>query len=657
MNDDRFYTIDTIRIPKRTTVCEWAQAHHYLKRTASYFRYDKYPFMVEPTNAMGDISTTWGVVIQCPSQTSKTTACMNFLGWMCEYDRQNTMVILDTANQAVNLSKNRLKPFLRDICHIHNDEQAITNPDKSNSSVNISLGTGANLILGSAKSASTLCSYPSKYVILDEIDRYPTALEGEGDPISLAMQRQMTYRGLTLFTSTPTTVEDSRIHKQWLLGTMEVWSVRCPSCGKLFSPTWKDIDWTDENVPTTHCPNCGELWTEADIICMEHAYAQLNDNPQTDKYRRILRSFSINGLLCHAQYTWHSLREYERAALQIGEAAVASFRNTRLGECYTSPTEIRIDHVELFRACGMRYDDSCIPEDIDFITVGIDTHETGLYMLIMGWTLDLQYAYGLSYHFLAGDPDEAAVWQQLVEQMNRKFVRADGVTLMPAFAFADVGGHRGNAVMTNSLLNPRLKPCKGFASSGNSTQIDPLVRRSFSMNFTNGIKGKCEIVEVGVTAGKDALLQMEKLTLAGEKHLAFNHKQCFDLAFFKSLTSEIRIGSRWVAPQKGAQYNEAMDCAVYSMACARYYYDNYYATGKDKEVVYRSQPKEQTEMKKKIEQDEAVEPKTIAKEKAKRGRKAKQEVEEIKNEKTAEKVLENSAEPKVEQPVKKFKHL
>jgi phage terminase large subunit GpA-like protein len=665
MNDDRLFSIPIIHIKKRETVSSWAMKNHYLKRTASYFNFKKHPFMKDPTDAMGDIANTWGVVISCPAQTGKTSAILNFIGWMAAYDRANTMLILDTSTQAINLSKNRLKPFIRDICGVHNDQLEFNNPDKSNSSVNISLGTGANLILGSAKSASTLCSTPSKYVILDEVDRY-VEIPHEGDPLALAHQRQLSYRGMTIYTSTPTTAEDSRIWKQFQLGTMEVWSVRCPTCSNPFSLTWKDIDWSEPERPVCHCPSCGEVWTEADIILMDHLYVQQNETPQTDKYGRILRSFSINGLLCHNQYTWQSLREYERSAMQVGESAMQSFRNTRLGECYTPPNEIHIEASDLFRDCSEKYKDDCIPDDIDFITCGVDTHDNGLYAIVMGWSSDLSRAYGLTYHFLPGDPNDGQVWAEFDALVSRKFVRTDGVTLMPAFTFADCGGHRANAIFLQTLRTPRLKPCKGYASSGSGNLVDPLIRRLFQMNFTNGVKGKCEIVEVGANSAKDTILQMEKFTLAGDKRLIFPRKKCFDLNFFRGLTSEVRVGSKWIAPKSGHTLNEPLDCLVYALACASYYKDRYYDTRRDKEAVYRDDKTLERNMSsEEIMKDEAVPVKYTKKKKSSAKKKKEHEVSDApkaeKVEKAVEKVVDSQKVGKApeapEAPKKKFKHL
>lgn len=582
MIDSHIVTMDCIRVPLRTSVSEWASTHHFLQRTSAYFKYDKHPYMIEPSDAFSDIAGTWGVVLCVPSQTGKSTAMLNALGWICEYDRQNTLIVFDTLENGQRFSRNRLKPFLRDTCGVLNNSLE-ANPDKSNAATNISLGTGANVFIGTGKSPSQLASTPAKYLLMDEIDRWVDQIEGEGDPVSLAIQRQMTYRGMALFTSTPTMKETSRIWRQYLLGTQCIWGVYCASCGKHFGLEWQDIDWTDPETPVCHCPHCGEVWTEQEIISMKHGYEAQNEHPQTDKYGRVLRSYTVNGLMCHAQYTWASLKEYERSALQLGEAAVQSFRNTRLAECYTPPDEIRIDAQTLMLKTLMRYNDKEIPSDIEFITCGCDVHDACLYASLYGWNRECSVCYGLTYHVLAGDPDTAQPWESLTELTNRPFIRRDGRILRCAYTFADTGGHRTNSVLAYTFHNPRFFPVKGYASSGKATTTDPLLRRVFKMNLTAGVKTKVPVLEIGVNAAKDRILKMETVTLAGEPLMNYCTKPCFGNDFFVGLTSEVRISGKWVAPAKRWRGNEPLDTLVYALACAVWYQKQYYITGKDKE--------------------------------------------------------------------------
>ena len=591
MPDDRLYRLDGIIIPKKESVTEWTAKNHYLKRTGSYLSYKKYPFMLEPTDSMGRLHDTFEVVIMCPAQASKTTAIMNFIGWSLKYQRENILVILDNANNAQKLAKNRVKPFLMDVCHLLDDTERQQSADKSNSAVNIALASGVNLMLGSAKSASDLCSQPCAFVLLDEVDRY-VELSGEGDPVTLASARTKTYRNsMIVCTSTPTVKDDSRIMSQWKLGTAERWGVICPTCKHFFSPLWKDIDWADPDKPTTACPTCGEVWAESDIISMEHKYEQTNPSPIHDEYGRIMRSYAINGLLMHDQTTWKALKQLEIAAIQTSESAIQSFYNTRLGEVYERPTEMRIDPDILSRCASCRYDDQSLPSDILAIVISSDTHDDCLYLLTAGFSSDGERVYLIRYDILMGDPDDKHVWAQYDRLMSEVYKTEDGRYLRPIFACGDLGGHRSRSVALYSLRNPRFRCVRGYRAPnlGTSTCVDPLLNRVSPYKLIEGVKTTVPVQYVGVSGAKDRLNKWQRLTIAGEQHIyAPAVKKCFDLDFWKGMTIEIRDNvGRWVCPYtpsgKGHMANEPTDLMVYAMAAFEMWKTQYYLTCKDRE--------------------------------------------------------------------------
>ena len=589
--DDRNYKLTGFVIPKKESVSTWATTHHYLRRTGSYLSYKKYPFMVEPTDSMGRLHDTFEVVIMCPAQASKTTAIMNFIGWTLKYQRENVLVILDNANNAQKLAKNRIKPFLMDCCHLLDDSERQQSADKSNSAVNIALASGVNLMLGSAKSASDLCSQPCAFVLLDEVDRY-VELPGEGDGITLASARTKTYRNsMIVCTSTPTVKDDSRIMSQWKLGTAERWGVVCPTCKHFFSPLWKDIDWGDPENPTTACPTCGECFTESDIIGMEHRYEQTNPSPIHDEYGRIMRSYAINGLLMHDQTTWKALKQLEIAAIQTSESAIQSFYNTRLGEVYERPSEMRIDPDILSRCASCRYDDQSLPSDILSIVISSDTHDDCLYLLTAGFSSDGERVYLIRYDILMGDPDDKHVWAQYDRLMCEVYKTEDGRYLRPIFACGDLGGHRSRSVALYSLRNPRFRCVRGYRAPnlGQSTCVDPLLNRVSPYKLTEGVKTTVPVQYVGVSGAKDRLNKWQRLTIAGEQHIyAPAVKKCFDLDFWKGMTIEIRDNvGRWVCPYtpsgKGHMANEPTDLMVYAMAAFEMWKTQYFLTCKDRE--------------------------------------------------------------------------
>lgn len=322
---------------------QWAEQHVILKDTGR-FRYEVTPYFREPTRAASDLIHVCRVVVKSCAQLGKTSAIQNLLGWMAEFDPSNALVIMDSLKTGQRFSKNRLKPFLRDTCGIAAFDK--TKKDRSKETCNLSLGTGANLIIGSASSASDLCSTPVKYLFADELDRWTDELGAEGDPLLNAFKRQLRFMGMALLTSTPTR-PDGRINQHWTLGTMETWSAVCAGCSGFMRVSYDDIDFTTD-TPIYACPECGKIYTETEIIGLPHTYAPpANPVPYTDKFGRVARSFEITATLCHRQYTWDALKKEQMQAEALGEAAIASFRNTALGETYTPPEQKTLDVHEL----------------------------------------------------------------------------------------------------------------------------------------------------------------------------------------------------------------------------------------------------------------------------------------------------------------------
>ena len=596
--NDRMYPIRCLQMRPMMDAAELAVQTRFMPQTCEMFSYVQTPYLEAPTAALSDISGTYGVVIKSPAQIGKTTAIENFLGWIVEYDRANTMVVLDTQKSAEKMSRNRIRPFLR-TRGINNPNNAREkDPDKSNSVVNIGLGSGANLFLCSAKSPGDLRSTPCKYCAFDEVDAWPDELTGEGDPLQNALQRMMRFRGMYLLTSTPTS-HDGRIMQNFLQGTQETWGVLCDACGAFMAVRYDDIDFSGD-VPAYSCPSCGTVWHEDQIKAMRHLYGDpQNPKPATDRFGRRLRSFEIFGTLCHQFYTWDYLKELEISALALGDASYQSFRNTRLAEVYKPRDEIEIEAPALMRCAMADYAPDCIPRDVAFIVCGMDTHDNALYCETVGVSVDGKSWYGLDYRVLPGNPEESGVWEAYkTEILERPYTRADGVIMRPVLCFCDSGGHRTNAVYLHSFRDRRFIPIKGFVSNTTGrTAQDPLLGPQKKLRMNAGIKGFCNVQFIGVNAGKDAIASMALLTVAGENRMLFARGCGYDLGYFRGITSEKKIGGKWVAPRGGKTDNEPLDCRVYAMAAAQYYRDKYFLRGLD--AARRGEDTEMSKKKKK----------------------------------------------------------
>ena len=562
--------------PQQITVSEFAEKNVVLQEGAAKgqkFSYKNRPYFREPSDAMGDSLHNSRVVIVSPTQLGKTSAFLNYLFYMITYNPDNCLVILDSNKTAEKLSRVRIRPFLRDQAKLTSLQKGSSNlEDKSASVNNISITGGKNILIGSARSASDLCSFSAKYLLCDEVSRFPEVLDKEGDPITLCLQRQETYtRSMAILTSTPTT-EDCTVWQQFLLGTQERWCAVC-ECGHYMPVEYKDIDFTDIEHPTYNCPNCGTVYDEYTVqYKLTHAYASpANPKPFKDRFGRVCRSFHITGTLCPERYSWKYLREKELAARQTGPGGYQSFVNTSLGEVYYPGIDESIDINKMIQ-CRRYFDKDHIPKWVQFVTCGIDTQDNRFELIVIGSDKSRKHICFIERKIITGDLRQSQVWTDLLNHLNDfRCVTRDGRVLPIQISCIDSGGHFTQDIYAFCLRSPRLRPVKGLGNCNSSKDLIYKVSDVPVKAYTNG-SGRVQLTFVNVNYAKDIIReQMLKIQSSYKESdwvISSNLDAHFDVIFFDQMNAEFRESYqrgkyRWVC--KPGVRNEALDCTVYAL--------------------------------------------------------------------------------------------
>ena len=558
------------------TVSEFAEKNVILQEGAcrgQKFSYKNRPYFREPSDAMGDNLHNCRVVIVSPTQLGKTSAFLNYLFYMITYSPDNCLVILDSNKTAEKLSRVRIRPFLRDQAKLASLQKGASNlEDKSSSVSNISITGGKNILIGSARSASDLCSFSAKYLLCDETSRYPEVLDKEGDPITLAMQRSETYtRSMAILTSTPTT-DDCTIWQHYKLGTQNRWSAVC-KCGCYMPVDYKDIDFTDIEHPTYACPKCGKVYDEYTLqYKLKHAYApDANSDPFKDSYGRVCKSYHIPGTLCPERYTWKYLREKELAARQTGAGGYQSFVNTSLGEVYYPGIDESIDVNKMIQ-CRRYFDKDHIPNWVQFVTCGIDTQDNRFELIVIGSDKSRKHICFIERKIITGDLRQSQVWTDLLNHLNDfRCTTRDGRVLPIQISCIDSGGHFTQDVYAFCLRSPRLRPIKGLGSCDSSKDLIYKVSDVPVKAYANG-SGRIQLTIVNVNYAKDIIreqmLKIQSNFKESDWVISSNLDAQFDVVFFDQMNAEFRETYqqgryRWVC--KPGVRNEALDCTVYAL--------------------------------------------------------------------------------------------
>ncbi|MBQ4494128.1 MAG: phage terminase large subunit family protein, partial [Selenomonadaceae bacterium] len=292
----------SLKPPSRQSVAEWADEFATLPTTSAEpgrYRTSRVPYFKEVMEAFTDNRIN-RVVVKSASQMGKSAALLNVLGRYAHLAPCPCMIIQPTLSDAMDFSKRRLSPFIRDTKAITNLFYEKEKSRDANQTILSKYFKGGSVVLVGANSPSGLASRPIKILLCDEVDRYPQSAGKEGGPIGLAEKRTSTYfdKKLGIF-STPTIKDASRIDVEYELGTQEEWRHQCPGCGSWQLLSFENMisDYAERKRKAGKiiliksvrwcCPNCGEVFEEAQIRNTAQKYIVQN----ADAIQNGVRSF------------------------------------------------------------------------------------------------------------------------------------------------------------------------------------------------------------------------------------------------------------------------------------------------------------------------------------------------------------------------------
>src|SRR5260370_16828138 len=103
---------------------------------------------------------------------------------------------------------------------------------------------GGILVMTGANSAVGLRSMAARYLFFDEIDAYPGDVDGEGDPVNLALARTRTFARRKIFMiSTPKITGRSRIEACFADSDQRYYWVPCPCCSEYQILKFAQVRW------------------------------------------------------------------------------------------------------------------------------------------------------------------------------------------------------------------------------------------------------------------------------------------------------------------------------------------------------------------------------------------------------------------------------
>ncbi|MDP4201447.1 MAG: phage terminase large subunit family protein [Bacteroidota bacterium] len=551
------------------TVSEWADANRYLAREASSepgrWRTSRTPYLKLPMDCLSSHTTYRKVIMMCGAQLGKTEAGNNWIGYIMDNSPAPTLMVMPTDTAIKKNSKTRIDPMIENTPSLKKKVKEKKSRSGENTIDQKNFLHGVLFMVG-ANSPVGLSSTPIRNVHLDEVDRYPLDVDGEGSPITLAEARTRTFPNRKiLITSTPTTKESSAIWNEFKLTDQNHYEVPCPFCGAYQELLFENLVYEKNNPYSAKmkCVACGELIDERYKPQMLPSYRWIPACPENKSDKLI--GFQISSLYSPlGWFSWGDIAAQYEESLE-DPSRIKVFVNTVLGLPYEESGEAP-DWQALFNKSRLEnHNPNVVPWMVCFLTAGVDIQKDRIELEIVGWCADKQ-SYQIDYRVLLGNTTLPEVWDELAKVVDETFQREDGVEMTIQRMAVDTGY---NTTEVHSFCrrfhNSRVIPIKGQDSLG--LPVSP--PRQIDYNKNGKKIGRLKQWNVGVSLLKSEFyswLLLEQKPEGGYPP-CYCHFLQQDQRYFEGITAEQYISKtrKW---KKVYERNEPLDCRIYARAAA-----------------------------------------------------------------------------------------
>lgn len=574
---------DGLRPIPNYTVSDWANEFRFLSSTSSAeagrYSVNRTPYLREIMDRLGKTDDCQEIVFMKGSQIGATEAALNFIGYSIDINPSIILLVMPTDEAIKKNSRTRIKPMLEATPVLRDKIKTVGTKDAENTINSKSFMGGVLLMIG-ANSPVGLSSTPAAKIMLDEVDRFPLSAGSEGSPVDLARARARTFANRKIFLiSTPTNEGESVIAKEFEDGDQRYYNVSCIHCEELFIIKFDCLTWEEGKPETVRlaCPECGGLHEERHktILLSEEGFggkAKWIPTAKADNPRK--HSYHLSALYSPAGfYSWEELvRDYIKTKGDSNKEQ--TFVNTVLGETW----KIKGDAPESEILYNRResYKTGIIPDDVYFLTMGVDIQGDRIEAEIVGWCKGRR-TYSIDYKVLVGDTDKDDVWSELRELINTHFECENG-SLMPIHLTAVDAGYKTKKVydFTSSFGYNKVIPVMG-RDSVKDVMVSP--PRAFNINRSGKKIEGAKVWYLGTGLLKTEVygfLRLQASEIEGVEVYpdGYCHFPEYDRHYFKMLTAEeLRISTNKKGFQvytwhKKFERNEALDVRCYARAAA-----------------------------------------------------------------------------------------
>jgi phage terminase large subunit GpA-like protein len=566
------------------TVSQWADAHRMLGSRASAepgrYRTARTPYMREIMDALSPGSAVQRIVFMKAAQVGATEAGNNWIGFAIHHAPGPMLAVQPTVELAKRNSRQRIDPLIEESAALRERVKPARSRDAGNTMLSKEFAGGI-LIMTGANSAVGLRSTPARYIFLDEVDAYPASADEEGDPVSLAEARSLTFahRRKIFLVSTPTIRGLSRIEREYEASDQRRFFVPCPHCRQFQWLKFERLRWEKARPEAAeyHCEGCERP------IAEHHKTAML----EAGEWRATATAADPGTVGYHlsALYSpigWLSWERIVRAweAAQGSDEAIRAFKNTILGETWVESGEAP-DWSRLYDR-REAWKPGIVPAGGLFLTAGADVQKDRIEVDVWAWGRG-GTSWLVDHIVIDGGPDHQGAWAELTKLLDRTWPHQNGAHLRLAKLAIDTG-YEAPAVYAWSRRQgvAQVAPVKGVEGFNRSspvsgptyvdvTEVGKRIRRGARLWTVAVSTFKAETYRhLGLPRPTKEELAEGVQYPPGTVHLPdwVESEWLKQLVAEELVTVRTKRGFARLEWQKLRERNEALDCRVYARAAA-----------------------------------------------------------------------------------------
>ena len=565
------------------TVSEWSDEHRWLSGISASepgrWRTSRTPYLRGVMDALSPSDPATRISFMKGAQVGATEAGNNWIGFVIHHAPGPMLAVMPDLEVAKRNSRQRLEPLIRSSPVLSELIPEGARRGSGNTLLSKEFPGGILVMVG-AQSAASLRSMPARYVFMDEVDGYPASTDEEGDPVTLAEARTVTFghRRKVFLVSTPTTRGLSRIEREFERSDQRRFFVPCPFCDHMQWLQWERLRWEKGHPDGAayHCESCEEPIPEYHKTQMLAAGKWIATATPEDP-----RSIGFHLSSLYSPIGWLSWEEMARQweAAQGSDELLRAFKNTKLGESWVDAGE-----APDWERLQDRKEDypAQVPMRGVFLTAGADVQQDRIEVDVWAWGRGLE-SWLVDHVVIDRPPHDPLAWKELTDVLTRTYEHESGAVL-PIMRMAVDTGYQAAAVYTwarkaGAGLVSAIKGEEGFNKAA------PVTGPTFVDVMQNGRRLKrgvrlWKIATATFKAETYRFIRQERPTdeeleegaplPAGWIHLP----GWADAEWLRQFVSEQLVtirnkrGFARLEWQKMRERNEALDCRVYARAAA-----------------------------------------------------------------------------------------